>query len=1199
MADFIHLHVHSAYSLSESAIKSTRLKDLCLAASAPAVGVADTNNLFGALEFSETLSGAGVQPLPGYQQSIEVLSLAEAEPNGSRPSHLVLIAQNAEGFRNLMRLTSRSFISSARLDIPCASFDWLADLSEGVVCLSGGYDGPIDRLVRADRSDEAGMLIEQLAKTFPNRFYMELQRHEGRDWSAAEAFTLDNAYRIGLPIVATNEPFFPTADDFEAHDALLCIADGAYVHQDDRRKVTSEHYFKSADEMHALFEDLPEAVSTTFDIARRCAFRPRTHPPILPRFVAQASVEGNDEVRVETLTDAELAEGEANELERQARAGLEARLNVIEAAAPIQDYWSRLERELGIIKQMGFPGYFLIVSDFIKWSKANNIPVGPGRGSGAGSVVAWALTITDLDPLRFGLLFERFLNPERVSMPDFDIDFCQDRRDEVIRYVQEKYGRDRVAQIITFGKLQARAVVRDVGRVLGLPFGQVDRLCKLIPNNPANPVTLAEAIDTEPRLQEERDKEESVATLLSTALKLEGLYRHASTHAAGVVIGDRPLDELTPLYLDPRAEMPATQYNMKWVEPAGLVKFDFLGLKTLTVIEKAAEFVRNSDPALLEFSPERVPTKDEPTFRMLGEGQAVGVFQLESAGMRATLRAMKPDSLEDIIALISLYRPGPMENIPTYVERKKGEAPIDYLHETLQPVLEETYGVIIYQEQVMQIAQILSGYSLGEADLLRRAMGKKKKEEMDKQRIRFVDGAKERGVEPAKASSIFDLVQKFAGYGFNKSHAAAYAYIAYQTAYLKANYPAALLAASMSLDRTNTDKLAIFVKESRDIAVSVMGPHVNHSASDFTVSDGAIFYGLGAIKNVGEVAMDEIAQERKANGSFKDLYDLAERVPLKSVGKRSLENMARAGALDGLAPSRAAALGNVDMILRYSAQVFDDRASSQRGLFDDGPTALERPRFTKVDAETSLEALNNERLALGFYFSGHPLDDYAVELKRLEAMNFAEISAAAQKTRVDADMAVVVRDIRLRRSRNGNPFAWVECSDATGDFEVTVFSETLSKSRDLLESGSLLLLRVGAEARDGDVRFTCESARRLDAAAAQTTSQLRVGVQSEAALAAVKRRLAAVKPPTPQEAGDVFITLHLKKSPGDADIDQRSLMSAAAYDVTEMPCSIEKPDTASLIERCVDLKLPEKALCTPAVRSALKALDGVVDVELI
>ncbi len=1145
--DFVHLHLHSAYSLSEGAIKIGKLKDLCLADRMPAVAITDTNNLFGALEGSETLAGAGVQPIPGLQLSVAAAALASVEARATRAASLVLLARDEAGFGNLMRLSSRAFLSSASDDQICASLDWLGGASDGLLCLSGGYDGPLDRLLRADRSEEARALAEQLAALYPGRFYIELQRHQARRAKSSEEQLVDLAYDLGLPIVATNEPYFPKADDFEAHDALLCIAEGAYVHQEDRRTATPDHYFKSASEMRLLFADLPEAVDTTLDVARRCSFRPRTRAPILPRF-----------------TKAAAKDAEARELERQAREGLKDRLASIELAADAAVYWDRLKFELDVINKMGFPGYFLIVADFIKWAKKEGIPVGPGRGSGAGSLVAWSLTITDLDPLRFGLLFERFLNPERVSMPDFDIDFCQDRRDEVIRYVQKKYGADRVAQIITFGKLQARAVLRDVGRVIGMSFGQVDRLCKLVPNNPANPVTLAEAIATEPRLKEEQARDESVAALIEKALKLEGLYRHASTHAAGVVIGDRPLEELTPLYRDPRSDMPATQYNMKWVEPAGLVKFDFLGLKTLTVIKRAAALVAGSGGAV---DPDRLPLDDKKSFDMLGEGATVGVFQLESSGMRQTLRSMKPDCLEDIIALVSLYRPGPMENIPTYVERKQGLQQPDYLHPSLEAALKETYGVIIYQEQVMQIAQILSGYTLGEADLLRRAMGKKQKEEMDRQRARFVDGAKDKGVDPVKAASIFDLVEKFAGYGFNKSHAACYAYIAYQTAYLKANHPAEFLAASMTYDMANTDKLAVFLKEARRSGVDVKAPHVNASEADFSVRDGAIVYALGAVKNVGEAAMRLIADERRAHGAFADLYDFAERVDLRLIGKRAIENLARAGALDGLLVSRAALAGAADLLIRYSAQSFDDRVSAQGGLFDlaSSPT-LDRPKLPPVEDWAPMDRLNEERGALGFYFSGHPLDDYAIELRRLKASTSAEaIEAAKSGGRFSGQIAAVVRAVRMRRSKAGKQFAFVECSDGTGEFEIAVFSDVLTAARDLFEPGALLLLTANAEEREGEVRFACDAARRLDAAAAQTTSQLRIAVGSGEGLEAVRRRLAAVKPAAPVEAGDVVITLNLPNSGG----------------------------------REVELLLKTRAACTPAMRGALKAVEGVLDVELV
>ena len=1149
-AQFIHLHLHSAYSLAEGAIPVSRIKDLCLKSGMPAVAVTDTNNLFGALEVSTTLAGAGIQPIIGLQQAFSASDFGLPLARGERNPSLVLLAQSEAGYQNLLKLTSDAFLTSCSEDGPCAGLAWLDDHHDGLICLTGGFDGPVDRLLREGRHDDARAALVRLKALFDDRLYVELQRHEGRDDQSVEPALAELAYDLDIPIVATNEPFFPAPDDYEAHDALLCVAEGAYVHQDDRRKVTPDHYFKSATQMAALFEDLPEALENTVEIARRCAFRPRFRDPILPSFTGDAG--------------ADAADAEAMELERQAREGLKLRLRSIDPAAPEAEYWERLKAELDIINRMGFPGYFLIVADFIQWAKRQGVPVGPGRGSGAGSLVAWALTITDLDPLRFGLLFERFLNPERVSMPDFDIDFCQDRRDEVIRYVQEKYGRDRVAQIITFGKLQARAVLRDVGRVLNMPYGQVDRLCKLVPNNPANPVTLAEALLTEPGLKEQQREDESIAALLEKALKLEGLYRHASTHAAGVVIGDRPLDELVPLYRDPRSDMPATQFNMKWVEPAGLVKFDFLGLKTLTVIARAVALAAERG-VTLEMSD--IPLNDQATFDMLGEGAATGVFQLESTGMRSTLRAMKPDTLEDIIALVSLYRPGPMENIPTYIERKQGHQEPDYLHPMLEDVLKETYGVIIYQEQVMKIAQILSGYSLGEADLLRRAMGKKKKEEMDRQRVRFIDGAKEKDVDPSKASSIFDLVQKFAGYGFNKSHAAAYAYIAYQTAWLKANYPAEFLAASMSLDRANTDKLAVFIKEARRTGVDLKAPHINHSLADFSVKDGAIVYALSAVKNVGESAVAHIAEERRANGPFADLMDFAERVDLKLIGKRSLENLARAGAFDGLCASRAQAFASAELLIRTSAAIAEERQSDQGGLFalDSAPT-LDKPKLAAVEEWTPQLRLDEERAAIGFYFSGHPRDDYEKELKRLNVVPHVEAVVRAKSGRTTIQMAGVIRTVRMRRSKAGKPFAWVELSDHTGEFEVTMFSEALNNSRDLLEAGSLVLGGVTVEERDdGDIRFTCETPfRGLDDAAAAAVSQLRVSVTSVSALNGLKRRLASVKPASARERGSVLVVMRLPES-----------------------------------GREVDIALPDSAACTPAMRGALKSIEGVTDVELI
>ncbi|MET0869756.1 MAG: DNA polymerase III subunit alpha, partial [Methyloceanibacter sp.] len=786
---FVHLRVHSAYSLLEGALTVEKLAGLARAEAAPALALTDTDNLFGALEFSEALVKEGVQPITGMTLSLAFASLpASPLPGGEhqRPQadgRIALLAKDAQGYANLMNLSTAAHFAASETGETVTFIADLAARAEGLIALSGGLEGPIDRSLAEGNSELARERAEELKRIFGDRFYIELQRHGLTQQRTVEPLLLALAYDLDIPIVATNEPYFASGDDFEAHDALLCITEGSYVTVDDRRRLSPEHYFKTGETMQKLFADLPEALDNTIEIARRCAYRPLQRQPILPPFLTGVAA---PEQRAET---------EAAELRRQSEQGLKERIAQHGVAEGFDEaaYAERLAFELDVITRMNYQGYFLIVADFIKWAKAQSIPVGPGRGSGAGSLVAYALTITDLDPIRFGLLFERFLNPERVSMPDFDIDFCQDRRDEVIAYVRDRYGAHRVAHIITFGKLQARAVLRDVGRVLQMPYGQVDRLCKLVPMNPANPVTLAQAIAGEPRLQEARDAEPIVAKLLDIGQRLEGLYRHASTHAAGVVIADRPLSDLVPLYRDARAQLPATQFSMKWAEAAGLVKFDFLGLKTLTVIETARKLIAGRG---IEVDPVLLPLNDAATYTLLQKGDTVGVFQLEGQGMRDALRKLKPDRFEDIIAIVALYRPGPMDNIDSYVNRKHGREVIETLHATIEPILRETYGVIIYQEQVMQIAQVLSGFSLGEADLLRRAMGKKIKKEMAAQKSRFVEGAVANGVDRSRAEYIFELVAKFAGYGFNKSHAAGYALIAYQTAYLKANYPSEFLAAS-------------------------------------------------------------------------------------------------------------------------------------------------------------------------------------------------------------------------------------------------------------------------------------------------------------------------------------------------------------------------------------------------------------------
>ncbi len=950
----------------------------------PAVAVTDTNNMFAALEFSQTASGAGIQPIIGCQVDVCYDPPAPGEKPRD-PAAVVLIAQNEGGYENLMKLNSCLYVDKHE-DLPQVQVTELEQFNAGLICLTGGAEGPVGQLLQAGHRDKAQTLMTRLQAAFGDRLYVELQRHPGEGGKptpgerATERGFVEMAYAMGLPLVATNDAYFPKTELYEAHDALICIKEGAYVDQaDGRRRLTPQHYFKSPQEMITLFADLPEAIENTVEIARRCAFKAYLRDPILPKF----------------------ADDEVAELRRQANEGLQNRLAVIPHAVSVEEYQKRLDFELDIIEGMGFPGYFLIVADFIHWGKEQGIPVGPGRGSGAGSLVAYALTITDLDPLRYSLLFERFLNPERVSMPDFDIDFCMDRREEVIKYVQEKYGRDKVGQIITFGALLSKAAVRDVGRVLQMPYGQVDRLSKLIPVEGVKPVSIKEAIEQEPRLREEARSEEVVERLLNYGQQVEGLLRNASTHAAGVVIGDRPLDALVPLYQDPRSDMPATQFNMKWVEQAGLVKFDFLGLKTLTVIQNAVDLIKGQgrdihtgpDGSQLYEPPEgavneinAIPLDDKVTYKLYASAKTVAVFQVESSGMMDALRRMKPTCIEDIVALVALYRPGPMENIPTYCEVKNGLKEIESVHPLIDHILEETQGIIVYQEQVMQIAQVMAGYSLGGADLLRRAMGKKIKEAMDAERPKFEKGAAENGVPAKKASEVFDLLEKFANYGFNKSHAAAYAVVSYQTGWLKANHPVEFMAGVMNCDIHLTDKLSIYAEEvRRGLDIEIIPPCVNRSLATFSVKDGAVVYALGALKNVGLEAMQLVVEGRKVDGvdkPFATLYDFARRVDLKKVGKRPMEMLARAGAFDQIDGNRRRVFDVLDALVAYSGAVHEQRASNQVSLFGEAGEDLPEPKMPPVNDWLPNERLAEEHKAIGFYLSGHPLDDYLPALKR-------------------------------------------------------------------------------------------------------------------------------------------------------------------------------------------------------------------------
>ncbi|MEI9403624.1 DNA polymerase III subunit alpha [Mesorhizobium argentiipisi] len=1146
---FIHLRVHSAYSLLEGALQLGAIVGHAVKDEAPAIAVTDTNNLFGALEFAQKAVKDGIQPIIGCQ--IDLAFSGEASDgqrdrrrHGPEMSPVVLIAASEAGYANLVRLISKVYLETSPGEPVHLTSATLEGWCDGLICLTGGPRGPIGSALKADRRDLAEQRLLFLKGLFGDRLYVELERVAGYD-RMVEKSTVDLAYTHDLPLVATNEAFFSKRDDYEAHDALIAIAEGSVVAADNRRRLSPDNFLRGQAEMARLFSDLPEAIDNTVEIAMRCSYYPKNRSPILPRFT------GAD------AADKDAAEkAEAAELARQAREGLEARL-AKHGPTPgytVEQYRERLEFELGIIEKMKFPGYFLIVADFIKWAKSQGIPVGPGRGSGAGSLVAYSTTITDIDPLRFSLLFERFLNPDRVSMPDFDIDFCQDRREEVIRYVQQKYGRDQVGQIITFGTLQARAVLRDVGRVLQMPYGQVDKLSKMVPQNPANPVKLADAIANEPRFAEEAEKEPIVQTLLDTAQKLEGLYRHASTHAAGIVIGDRPLSELVPMYRDPRSDMPVTQFNMKYVEQAGLVKFDFLGLKTLTVLETAVKLIRRRG---VDIDLATIPLDDKDTYAMLSRGEVVGVFQVESAGMRKALIGMRPDCIEDIIALVALYRPGPMENIPTYNARKHGEEEMASIHPKIDHLVKETQGVIVYQEQVMQIAQELSGYSLGEADLLRRAMGKKIRAEMDKQRERFVSGAVERGVSKPQADFIFDLLAKFADYGFNKSHAAAYAVVSYQTAYLKAHYPVEFLAASMTLDMSNTDKLADFRQDAMRLGIEVVAPSVMTSFRPFEVGENKIFYSLAALKGVGDAAVEHIV-EKRGEKPFKNLADFCERVDPKIVGKRVFESLIMAGALDCFGHDRAQMMAGVERMMGLASLAQQNAISGQADIFGASlgsqSQALNLPA---TDPWLAADKLHREFQIVGFYLSAHPLDEYRSALQKMRVQNWAEFSAAVKRGATAGRLAGTVTSKQERKTRTGNKMGVVQFSDTTGQYEAVLFSEGLAQYRDMLEPGSSVVIMVAAEDRPEGVNLRINSVQSLDDEASRIQKALRIFVRDDGPSSIIQSQL--------KQRGDSQVSIIVLKGEAQGEIE----IGLGNYRVS------------------------------PQIASAMRAVQGVVDVELV
>ena len=1088
---FVPLRVLSAYSMLEGAIDPKAMAKLAKERGFPAIAMADRNGLYGAVMFANACKAEGVQPITGT-----LLGVARDE-EGRVVDYLPLYAQSEAGYDNLCHLVSKAHLERPLEFEPHIRMENLEGRTEGLIALTGASEGGVTKLLAEGQTSHAIAMLGKLQALFPGRLYVELARRGNPVEEAAEAALIDLAYERDLPLVATNPANFAEPHMYKAHDAMLCIANSTHIDADERPKSNPESYVKTAHMMEEAFEDLPEATANTLVIAQRCAYAPPYRDPILPSLAGDM-------------------EGEARMLEEDARRGLEKRLEPYGEMTEDERkvYFDRLDYEVSIINQMGFPGYFLIVADFIKWAKDQDIPVGPGRGSGAGSLVAWALTITDLDPIKLGLLFERFLNPERVSMPDFDIDFCETRRGEVIRYVQAKYGHDHVAQIITFGKLKARAVLRDTGRILQMSYGHVDRICKMVPNHPTDPWTLPRALNGAADFKAEYDNDNEVKRLIDLAMQLEGFPRNSSTHAAGVVIGDRPLEQLVPLYRDPRSDMPVTQYDMKNVESSGLVKFDFLGLKTLSVLKKATDLLKKRD---IEIDLSKLELDDPAVYELMKAGNTVGVFQLESEGMRRTLTAVKPTNFGDIIALVSLYRPGPMDNIPLFGKRKAGEVPIEYPHEKLEGILAETYGIFVYQEQVMQAAQILAGYSLGDADLLRRAMGKKVQSEMDAQRERFVAGCKEvSGIEKAKANELFDLIDKFAGYGFNKSHAAAYALLAYQTAWLKAHYPEEFFAASMCFDMHQSEKLTIFVDDARRQGIAVEPPCINRSEAEFTVEqtdDGyAVRYALAGIRNVGERAMETIVAERESSGKFETLQDLFERIPKGSMNSRQLEALACSGALDCLEPNRAKVFANADMLLAVADAADRERTSGQAGLFGGETAQGETLRLREVEDWPRAERMARERENFGFYFSAHPVAAWKDIASANGARTYASLMAGGAPVggRSNAVMAAMVEKVNKGTTRRGKPFIRADFSDSTGQFSAACFEESMvERFLKWAEEQTCVLLQVELDSPSPDEppRITVRGGTPLAEVKGSTPMILTLEINDIAAVEILQREL--------------------------------------------------------------------------------------------
>ncbi len=1105
---FVHLRVHTEFSLADGIVRTDDLVKTAARLEMPAVAVTDLANLFAAVKFYQAACQAGVKPLIGADVWLE----NPADPH--KPHRLVLLCQNIEGYRCLGRLLTRAYVEGQHSGRPCLSKSWLDIPLRGLIALSGAHEGDIGQALLSGNSVQAEELARAYQVCFPGSFYLELQRTSQPFQEDYNHAAVDLAQRLSLPVVATNHVVFLQPTDFDAHEVRVCIQDGRVLN-DSRRphRYTRQQYFRSAQEMADMFQDIPEALDNTIEIARRCNLHFEFGRYYLPAYPV------SEGMTIDAL------------LRNDAQAGLATRLQLLPGEARESQqkiYTERLDLELSTINKMGFPGYFLIVADFILWAKKNGIPVGPGRGSGAGSLVAYCLGITELDPIKYDLLFERFLNPERVSLPDFDVDFCMERRDEVIEYVTKRYGQDRVAQIITHGTMAAKAVVRDVGRVMDHPYGYVDKIAKLIPFEIG--MTLERALEIEPQLAERYRKEEDVRDLLDTARMLEGMARSAGKHAGGVVIAPGPLTDFMPLYCEQGGKQTVTGLDMEDVEKLGLVKFDFLGLRTLTIIDKAVKTINRerAQKGELPLVIEQLPIDDPATYAQLKSCRTTAMFQLESRGMKDLIQRLQPDNFEEIVALVALFRPGPLQSgmVDDFINRKHKRTPIKYLHPSLEAILKPTYGVILYQEQVMQIAQVLSGYTLGGADLLRRAMGKKKPEEMAQQRDGFVQGALARGVSDKLASHIFDVIEKFAGYGFNRSHSAAYALIAYQTAWLKTHYPAAFMAAVLSADMDKTDKVVTMIAECRDMRISILPPDINRCEYHFVpMDDMTILYGLGAIKGLGEAAIEAILQERDREGPFKDLFDFCQRIDLRKANRRVLESLIRAGALDGLGTHRAALMASLGRALAAADQHSRNRDAGQVDLFGAAATPTEIHVYENVAEWSEEQRLAGEKETLGLYLTGHPIARYADELKRITDATIAELKPTTDSTIVVAGLVVAQRTMQTRR---GDRMAFVTLDDQTGRLELAVFSDLYSLSRELLAKDTLLVVegQVSVDEYTGGFKMSAEKLYNIDQARAAFSKRLVIDVDGEQAGNGFAEELKEILSPAAQGTCPVYLHYH-------------------------------------------------------------------------